>query len=135
MVFETKDSGKRVDLANGMVRDTADDKPDWALIFDGPLIRRYMELLGRGAKKYNPRNWMLALKVPPDRMSYLKTRARFAESALRHFLSWFMGDRSEDHAAAVVFNINGYEAMEESGAEGDQKLGPQATLRARDGVH
>lgn len=128
-MFETKDSGARENLANGMVRDVADDKADWTLIFDGPLIKRYMELLGRGAKKYNPRNWMLALASPVG-VDRLKTRARFAESALRHFMQWFMGDRSEDHAAAVVFNMNGFEAMETTG----DYYGPRAVLHERDGV-
>lgn len=126
-MFETKDSGKREALANGMVRDTAEDKADWTLIFDGPLIKRYMELLGRGAKKYNPRNWMLALTSGYEGAAYFKTQARFAESALRHFMQWFVGDTNEDHAAAVVFNMNGFEAMRTDD-------GPQGVLHTRDGV-
>jgi hypothetical protein len=34
---------------------------------------------------------------------------RFKESAVRHFFQWLNGDVDEDHAAAVFFNINGFE--------------------------
>lgn len=111
--FETKDSGQRQDLANGMVRDVADDKPDWTLLLDGPLLRRWCELLQRGAKKYGKRNWTRCLTANPGD-SRDQTKARFLESAFRHFMQWVQGDRDEDHAAAVVFNMNGYEAMLET---------------------
>ena len=112
--FETKDSGKRESLANGMVRDTTEGKIDWTLVFDGPLVKRYMQLLVRGAVKYSKRNWMKALTAPFG-IERDKTAARFAESAMRHMMQWYEGDRSEDHAAGVLFNLNGYEAMMESG--------------------
>jgi hypothetical protein len=38
---------------------------------------------------------------------------RFRESAARHFVQWMNGERDEDHAAAVVFNLNGYEYVRE----------------------
>lgn len=135
--FVTKDSGKREELAGGMVRDTAEGKEDWTLIFDGPLARRWMELLGRGAKKYKPRNWLLAL-VAKDKTERLRTKARFAASSFRHFMQWFTGDRSEDHAAAVVFNINGFEAMLETDTYASKEeckasfKGPQATMQEND---
>ncbi len=109
-LFATKDSGTREDLAGGMVRDSETGKTDYTLAFDGPLFVRWCELLTRGAIKYQPRNWMKALlsRIKPDRE---KTKERFKRSATRHFMQWLRGDRDEDHAAAVVFNLNGYEAM------------------------
>lgn len=108
--FTTKDSGQRQSLANGMVRDVTDDKIDWTLILDGPLLERYAQLLSRGAKKYGKRNWTLSFSAPPG-PERAATLERFRESAMRHFVQWVRGDLDEDHAAAVVFNLNGYEAM------------------------
>jgi hypothetical protein len=34
---------------------------------------------------------------------------RFRASAVRHFVQWLQGATDEDHAAAVIFNLNGYE--------------------------
>jgi len=84
-----------------MVRDVEDDKVDYSLVLDGPMFERWAVHLTKGAAKYTERNWMKA-----------KTYAeywRFKKSALRHFLQWFRGDTDEDHAAAVMFNINGAE--------------------------
>jgi hypothetical protein len=58
--FITKDSGVRESFDSGMVRDTAEGKADYSLVYDGPMLTRWAELLTRGAKKYAPRNWMLA---------------------------------------------------------------------------
>jgi hypothetical protein len=108
--FETKDSGQRIDLANGMVRDTSEGKEDYTLLLDGPLFKRWAELLTRGAVKYGKRNWCKALKSA-DKVAREETKARFKESAMRHMMQWLQGNRDEDHAAAVLFNLNGYEAM------------------------
>lgn len=96
-----KDSGERQTFAGGMVRDVATDKVDYTLVFDGPMFERIAQHLTEGAKKYEKRNWMKACDA--------ETQTRFAESAMRHFLQWFRGDTDEDHAAAVFFNINGFE--------------------------
>ena len=99
--FQVKDSGKREEFSNGMVRDTTEGKTDPTLILDGPMLERWVEHLSKGAAKYTKRNWMLAAgEVEYD---------RFRESAFRHFLQWMRGDRDEDHAAAVFFNLNGAE--------------------------
>lgn len=101
MSFETKDSGKREQFTSGMVRDTQDGKTNFALVADGPLLKRWAELMTRGAVKYEKRNWMKA----GGEAEY----DRFRESAFRHFMQWYNGDIDEDHAAAVAFNINGAE--------------------------
>ena len=103
--FKIKDSGKREEFASGMVRDVTGDKTDYTLILDGPMFERWAVHLTKGAKKYAKRNWMKA--------SGNEEYERFKESALRHFIQWFRGERDEDHAAAVFFNINGAEYLEE----------------------
>lgn len=114
--YITKDSGEREQLAGGMVRDTTEGKVSFSLIFKGPLLRRWAELLTRGATKYGRHNWLLGVHSDsgPARE---ETRERFLDSAARHFVQWLEGDRTEDHAAAVIFNMNGYEAMRDEDLE------------------
>jgi hypothetical protein len=38
--FDVKDSGRRQEYASGMRRDIQDDKTDYSLVFDGPLLDR-----------------------------------------------------------------------------------------------
>lgn len=99
--FTIKDSGERQEFSGGMVRDVATDKTDYSLILDGPMFERWAVHLTKGAKKYAKRNWMKAEGEVEQE--------RFKESALRHFIQWYRGDRDEDHASAAFFNINGYE--------------------------
>jgi len=103
MTYETKDSGKRQEFDSGMVRDTTDGKTMWHLVADGPMLKRYAALMTRGAVKYTAGNWLKA--------DGAEERARFRESAFRHFMQWFLGETDEDHAAAVWFNINGAEMV------------------------
>lgn len=103
--FVVKDSGKRTQFESGMVRDVATDKTNVALVFDGPMFWRWAVHLTKGAVKYAKRNWMQA--------SGAEELERFRESAARHFIQWYRGDVDEDHAAAVMFNINGVEYVRE----------------------
>ena len=98
MEFTIKDSGKREEFAGGMVRDTTEGKINWALTADGPMLRRWAIHLTNGAKKYDKRNWLLA--------DGAEEYERAKESAFRHFLQWYLGERDEDHAAATIFNLN-----------------------------
>lgn len=91
--FVTLDSGKRQEFDTGAVRDTQDDKPRFELIPVGPLTR-VAELYARGAKKYGDRNWQKG--IPDDRVY---------ASLLRHVYAAMEGDVTEDHLAAVVFNV------------------------------
>ncbi len=105
-LFIVRDSGQRLEFQSGMVRDIADEKTDYELIFNGPMAQRWAEHLTRGAKKYPDHepgraNWTRAAGV--------EEHVRFRKSAVRHFVQWLLGDQEEDHAAAVFFNINGYE--------------------------
>jgi len=109
---QLKDTGDRIELGGGMVREPSRDRTDYTLVLDGPMFTRWAEHLTLGAKKYSPRNWMLALGgTPPERA---ETRRRAKESAFRHFVQWFYGDSDEDHAAAVFFNINEHEYLKEA---------------------
>jgi hypothetical protein len=105
MGFDVKDSGERQQYPSGMQRDTTEDKVRYDLVFDGPLVERLATHLTKGAKKYDARNWMKA--------SGQDELERFRESAARHFFQWLRGDTDEDHAMAVVFNINGALYVEE----------------------
>lgn len=91
--FQTKDSGARELYPTGSQRDTQEGKPRYDLIGKHGL-KRLAELMARGAKKYGEHNWKLGQPV-----------SRSYASAFRHLMQWAAGDRSEDHLAAVVFNI------------------------------
>ncbi len=111
--FRIKDSGVRAQFESGMVRDITEGKTDYTLIMDGPMFDRWAVHLTKGAKKYAKRNWMKA--------SGQAEYERFKESALRHFIQWFRGERDEDHAAAVFFNICGAEYVLERMEEEKRK--------------
>lgn len=107
--FVIKDSGKREEFAGGMVRDTTEGKINYALIADGPMLKRWAQHLTTGAKKYAARNWMKA----QGQEEYDRAK----ESAFRHFMQWYYGERDEDHASAVIFNINEAEYVRDKGIE------------------
>jgi len=124
--YITKDSGERQQFESGMQRDTTVGKLLFHLVRFGPMFMRWVGLLTRGAVKYDENNWMKA-NGPAE----LK---RFIESADRHFAIWatyrLTGVNiedpekptrlplTEDHAAAVFFNINGAEyVVERSGIQ------------------
>ena len=104
--FIIKDSGQRAEFAGGMVRDVTTDKVDWHRVADGPMLERWAIHLTKGKDKYQDvkpgtPNWTLATGE--------EEFERFRQSAYRHFMQWFYGDVDEDHAAAIIFNINGAE--------------------------
>lgn len=103
--YETKDSGKRKYFKSGMQRDINEDKILWHLITSGSMLKRWAELLTRGAGKYDEDNWLKA--------NGEEEYKRFRESAFRHFMQWWFDETDEDHAAAVMFNINGAEYVKE----------------------
>lgn len=96
MEWETKDSGERQQFSTGMVRDVQTDKPRYDLL-DLPMLKRWAELMARGAKKYGENNWKKA--------GTEEELNRFKASALRHMFQYMEGDVTEDHGAAVFFNI------------------------------
>lgn len=114
--FSVLDSGAREQFDSGMVRDTAKDKIRYDLVFDGPMFKRWAIHLTKGAKKYSPRNWLKA-----DGEAELD---RFRESAIRHFHQWLEGETTEDHLAAVFFNLNGFEMVKEKLAQRERQKSP-----------
>jgi len=118
--YATKDSGEREVYDSGMQRDVTTGKTKWHLVTKGPMLKRWAELMTRGAEKYDDNNWMKA----DSEEEY----DRFKQSAMRHFMQWYMGDSDEDHAAAVIFNINGTEYM-------NDKLSMQAWEEFRQANH
>lgn len=105
--FETKDSGKRAEYDSGMQRDTQDGKPRFALMwtelqpYEQQMVTRYAALLGRGAKKYEDRNW--------EKGDSKEELERAKDSLLRHAAQLVAGETDEDHAAAVWFNTQAIE--------------------------
>jgi hypothetical protein len=83
-----------------MVRDIQTNKPRYDLIWS-PMLKRWADLMARGAEKYGENNWMCAKSE--------KELIRFRASAFRHFMQWFDGELDEDHAVAVFFNITANE--------------------------
>jgi len=103
--FVTKDSGKRQEFASGMRRDVTEGKARYDLVHM-PMLKRWADLMGRGAVKYGENNWQKA--TTQEELN------RFRESAFRHFIQWFNGEApEEDHAAAVFFNISGAEYVKQ----------------------
>lgn len=119
--FTVKDSGARVEFDSGMRRDTEDGKADFTLVRKGPMFRRWAEHMTKGAEKYGRHNWTLA----NGREEY----ERFQRSAARHFEQWLAGERDEDHAAAVMFNLNAAEYVREQLASVERELLPMLTIQ------
>jgi hypothetical protein len=95
--FVTKDSGARRHYSTGSVRDRREGKGRFDLIPLEPM-RRLAQLYERGAAKYGPNNWM---RGQPLMASYF-------DSALRHMADLRAGEPTEDHCAAILWNIVGY---------------------------
>ena len=88
-----------------MHRDTQQGKPNFWLCYQ-PMLKRWAELMTRGADKYGDRNWELAESK--------EELERFKASAFRHFYQWINEENpEEDHAAAVFFNISAVEMLKE----------------------
>ena len=71
------------------------------------MINRLQGLMERGAYKYSEDNWRLGMPL-----------SVYFNSAMRHLLMWFFGDRKEDHLAAVIFNVQCIMVIEKDLYEG-----------------
>lgn len=108
--FIVKDSGKRAEFSSGMVRDTQEGKIDWVRVLDGPMLKRWAIQLTKGATKYpdvapGVPNWTLARGE--------EEYQRFRASLYRHLHDYLEGKVDEDHAAAIMFNLNGMEYVKQ----------------------
>jgi Domain of unknown function (DUF5664) len=88
--------GEHKVFETGAKREQATGKGRYDLIPPTPIHRLALHY-GNGAVKYGDRNWEKGLPL-----------ARFLDSAERHMNQFKAGDRSEDHLAAVLWNIAGY---------------------------
>jgi hypothetical protein len=102
--FVTKDSGSRETYESGMVRDAdGATKDNFFLMvqqgvpYEEQFLTRFAQLLTRGAQKYSKRNFELA-NSPAE-------LERAQESLFRHLMQYLCGDKTEDHAMALVFNV------------------------------
>lgn len=104
--FAIKDSGARQEFDGGAVRDTEEGKLDFSNLFVWfePMGTRYVAHMTKGRSKYpDPEpgvpNWSLFEATP-------ETLARTERSLDRHYKAYRMGQTDEDHAAAILFNLN-----------------------------
>lgn len=117
--FTVKDSGVREEYDNGFVRDTEDGKHDLTWLFGmsnldlipQEMLERFVVHMTLGAIKYGANNW--------QRAQTAESAARFRRSAARHMNQWLLGDRDEDHASAIVFNVWAAEVIDRKVAELD----------------
>lgn len=86
-----QDNNERV-FESGSKRDNDNNKP---LVnhFDAYCRLRFGVLLRKGANHYGKNNWRLG---QPDEAAI--------ESLNRHLALYELGDRSEDHLSAIIFN-------------------------------
>ncbi len=107
--YTTKDSGKREEFPSGMRRDTQDGKPRFDLVvpkgvpYPAQMLTRWADLMARGANKYGDRNW--------EKGNGQDELVRAKASAFRHFMQWICDEDDEDHAAAVLFNVQQVEVL------------------------
>ena len=95
--FETKVSPEPREFSTGAVRGDATRKGRFDLI-PTMMLHRWAQLMERGSIGYGDRNWERGIKL-----------SSFQDSAMRHLVQLIEGDRTEDHAAAILFNVSGYE--------------------------
>lgn len=97
-----KDSGDRRQYVTGAQREPQDiGKGRYDLIPTSPILRLAVHY-ARGVAKYGDRNWEKGLPL-----------GRYVDSAKRHLDQFLSGDRSEDHLAAVLWNVCGLMWTEE----------------------
>lgn len=96
------DTGTRQEFPGGGMRDTAEGKPRFELLwtdaqpYEDQMLTRAARWMARGAEKYDSRNWELF--DSPEALEHAKA------SLLRHTFKLLAGETDEDHAAAVWFN-------------------------------
>lgn len=87
---------KNQEFSTGAVRSMTTGKGRFDLIPAYPL-KRLAQHYENGAAKYADRNWEKGLPL-----------SRYVDSAERHMNAFKDGDRSEDHLAAILWNVAGY---------------------------
>jgi hypothetical protein len=98
-----EDSGQRHTFDTGAQKEMTDDKPRVELI-PGTALLRLGKWYEEGAKKYEDWNWIKGIPL-----------STCLGSLLRHAYKYQMGDRSEDHPAAIAFWANAIMHFEDAG--------------------
>lgn len=118
--YQIKDSGAREDFEGGGMRDTEEGKLDYSNLFVWfePMGTRYATHMTKGRSKYpDPKpgtpNWTLFPHTP-------EVLARTLRSLDRHFKAYRAGETDEDHAAAILFNLNLAERIRDTLAKLDE---------------
>ena len=88
-----KDSGQRQEFSTGAKRDTQGGKGRFDLL-PGHALTRLARHFENGAIKYGDSNWRKGMPLN-----------RYLDSAFRHLVKFMDGERDEDHATAVVWNM------------------------------
>ena len=103
MQNQMQDGGERITYDHGAMREPSTNKGAYELVSPFALerIAVWYEL---GARKYADRNWEKGIPF-----------GRLIQSAIRHLIRWMKGDRSEDHLAAVCWNVMAMMHFEETG--------------------
>ena len=99
--MEIKDTGKRTQFHTGAVRDTGENKGDFACMPAHALLR-LAKLYEAGAAKYGRYNYQKGIPI-----------SSFIDSGIRHLFKYLAGENDEDHLASAAFNILGAMEMEE----------------------
>jgi hypothetical protein len=113
----TPDTGATLDPdvthPSGMVRGSTAGKVNYLLVYDGPMFERWAVHLTNAVESKGKRNWMNA--------ESLADLERFREGFARHSAQWLRGDDDEDHAASIIFNLNGAEFVAQKLRDADVK--------------
>ena len=124
--YVTRDSGEKAVHSDGVQRDTQNGKTLFTLLFPKgvpmaqQLMVRVAKLYTRGAEKYGDRNW--------ENSRSADTLAHHEDALWRHFMNFYFGIQDgEDHAAAIVWNINAVELNRRNlqGSEVKQEITPE----------
>lgn len=110
MEYKIKDSGKRKNYKSGMHRDITEGKAIYPLLIPEylplreSLLHRWAMWATKGIHKYGRRNWELA--------NTEEELQHFIDALGRHFFKYYYGvEDGEDHAAAIVWNLNAVESL------------------------
>lgn len=90
-ILMTEDNNRQ--FSSGAQRDTSEGKLRMSLVPQQELkrvMKRYLD----GAEKYGENNWMKGMPL-----------SAYYDCMHRHLEAWWRGDDTEDHAAAVVWNM------------------------------
>ena len=102
------DTGSRRQWDTGAVRDASEGKPQITFIYP-EAVRRLAQRGTDGAKKYDDHNWTKGIPL-----------SAYVDSLYRHLNAYQMGDGSEDHLGAIMWNAMGLMYTED--AVGDGRL-------------